>query len=136
MKLRLTDLEPQFVRHERKIRTARFCSVDHVHTTDCGELRTGPADYIVDVSTVGEAQGVSFLDPVEFVKNSGPVGTSMVVCWFKGRGVPDDVVPGPGRWDVSGSTFEDLTLNPSVDLTMGGKHPGWWHGWVQNGEVT
>lgn len=136
MKYRLTDLDPQFVRHDRRTRTARFCTENHRHTGTCGELRTGPADYIVEVSTLAEAQGVEFLDPVEFTKNGGPVGTSTVICWFKDRGVPDDVSPGPGRWNVSGSNFSDLTLDPSVDLSMGGQKPGWWHGWVKNGEVT
>lgn len=86
--------------------------------------------------TIATAQGVMFLDPVEFTKNGGPVGTSSVLCWFRDRGVADAELPGPGRWAVSGTGFEDLTLSPSVDLTAGGKHPGRWHGWVQNGEVT
>lgn len=86
--------------------------------------------------TIATAQGVLFLDPVEFAKNGGEVGTSSVLCWFRNRGVPDDEAPGPGRWDVTGSDFSDLTLSPSVDLSCGGKHPGGWHGWVQNGEVT
>jgi hypothetical protein len=67
------------------------------------------------------------------VKNNGPIGTHSVLCWFKGRGVPDDEFSGPGRWDVSGTGFEDLTLIPSVHLT--GEGCGW-HGHVQNGEVT
>lgn len=86
--------------------------------------------------TIATAQGVLFLDPVEFAKNGGPVGTSSVLCWFRNRGVSDDEKPAPGRWDVSGTGFADLTLNPSVDCSCGGKHPGAWHGWVKNGEVT
>lgn len=86
--------------------------------------------------TIETAQGVLFLDPSEFAKNNGPVGTSSVLAWFRDRGVSDDLEPGPGRWKVSGTSFADLTLSPSIDLTCGGKHPGRWHGFITNGEVT
>lgn len=108
MNLKLTDLEPSFVRHEYR----------------------GEHLYYVEVSTLAEAHGVEFLDPVEL---NGRGGT--VICWFRGR-VPDCLEPGPGRWYVSGSDFTNLTLDPSVDLSCGNKYPGRWHGWVRNGEVT
>lgn len=77
--------------------------------------------------SLAEAQGVRFDDPIK---------GSCVVCWFRGRGVPDSSMPRGGRWEVSGTGLDDLTLNPSVDLSCGGKYPGQWHGWVKNGEVT
>lgn len=112
--MRLTDLKPEWVRD----------------SDIPGELHRDSE------LTIDSAQGILFLDPVEFAKNGGPVGTSSVLAWFRGRGVPDGKDPGPGRWTVSGTGFEDLTLNPSIDLTCGGKHPGRWHGWVKNGKVT
>ena len=77
--------------------------------------------------TLEQAQGVRFNDPIQ---GGG------VVCWFRNRGVPDDAIPGPGRWTPSGTGLHDLTLEPSVDLSCGGKYPTAWHGWVRNGEVT
>lgn len=35
-------------------------------------------------------------------------------------------------WECTGSTFEDLTLSPSIQRVGGCA----WHGWVKNGEVT
>lgn len=89
MKLRLVDLDPQFVRH----------------------TPTGHQD-VVDLST---AQGITFLCPGCFQKNGGEVGTHSLLVWFKDRGVPDGAEPGPGRWTVSGMSVADLTLSPSVD---------------------
>jgi hypothetical protein len=115
MRLRLLDLEPEWVRDSEL--------PDGAHRRD-------------QALTIATAQGVLFLNPVEFVKNGGAVGTSSVLVWFRGRSVPDGKEPGPGRWDVSGTDFADLTLSPSVDLTCGGKRPCDWHGWIKNGEVT
>jgi len=83
-------------------------------------------------ATLSEAQGVVFLCPQCFTKNKGKVGTHSVVCWFRGRGVPDDLSPGPGRWDATGTSIDNLTLNPSVSLP----DPGCgWHGWVREGDA-
>jgi hypothetical protein len=84
------------------------------------------------VDTLGEAQGVMFLCPKCFETNGGSVGTHSVLCWFRDRGVPDDVDPRPGRWGTSGTGIADLSLSPSVQLQGGCD----WHGWVTNGEVT
>lgn len=77
--------------------------------------------------TVETAQGILFDDPT---------GGGSILAWFRGRGVPDDAVPGPGRWTPTGTGFHDLSLTPSIDLSCGGKHPGRWHGFITNGEVT
>lgn len=115
--MKLTELNPIFVRHER--RDGRQLSVT--------------------VDTLAEAQGIQFLCPMCFAKNNGPIGTHAVKCWSRSRGVPDDVSPGPGRWAMEGTGFQDLTLNAdppgtarSVWLTGGCG----WHGFVTNGEVT
>ncbi len=83
----------------------------------------------MEVSTLAEAQGVEMLCPGCFAKNGGPRGTHIIIAWFRGRAVPDDVRPGPGRWAISGSTRDDLTLNPSVDV-------GCWHGFIRDGKAT
>jgi hypothetical protein len=119
MSLRLIDLNPEFVRYEQ---------------------RTGGHIYYVIVPAIDEAQGVEFLCPKCFAANGGPAGTHRVICWSRSRGVPDDAVPGPGRWTLNGSGFADLTLDGdppgnsrSVLLTGGGCG---WHGFITNGEMT
>lgn len=86
-----------------------------------------------------EAQGIMFLCPVCFEKNGGPIGTHSVLCWFKNRGVPDDVSPKPGRWNPAGTGYTDLTfVGPgatSIWLRGGGDSCGW-HGFITKGEVT
>lgn len=82
--------------------------------------------------TIATAQGVMFLCPVCYERNSGPVGTHSVLIWFRDRGVPPDETPGPGRWAVSGTGLTDLTLSPSIDLSANEGGCGW-HGWVENG---
>jgi hypothetical protein len=116
--VRLTDLNPQFLSYER--------TADHIvyhHKT-----------------SIAEAQGIIFLCPVCWVKNSGPVGTHSVICWSRSRGVPEDAVPGPGRWLLVGTGYDDLTLdadppNTARSVLLTGPGCGW-HGYVTNGEVT
>jgi hypothetical protein len=74
---------------------------------------------------IEEAHGVSFLCP--------KCQAHYVLCWFRDRGVPDDAVPGPGRWSCSGSSLDDISLSPSVNLP--GTSCGW-HGFVVQGVVT
>lgn len=94
--------------------------------------------YHVEVDTIAECNGVQFLCPKCFETNKGAVGTHSVLCWSQNRGTPDEAAPGPGRWTITGTSVEDLTLggengkSDSVLLTSGCG----WHGWVKNGEVT
>lgn len=106
--MRLTELEPDFL---------IFVDERNFRTTD----------------DVGEADGVMFLCPKCYVKNGGPVGTHRVICWTPK--VPADVNPKPGRWDLVGTGYGDLTLRAgsSSVLLQGGCE---WHGFVRNGEVT
>ena len=110
--MRLTELDPEWVRL----------------TETPGTRRRGGE---VDITT---AQGMIFLCPTCFQKNGGPVGTHSVLTWFRDRGVPDHEEPGPGRWAVTGTGFEDITLSPSIDISSNGD--GEWHGFIQNGGVT
>ena len=81
------------------------------------------------------AQGVIFLCPKCFEMNKGSVGTHSVICWFKDRGIPDNMDPKPGRWNPSGTSLDDLTfVGPgavSVLLTSGCG----WHGFVKDGSA-
>lgn len=96
-------------------------------------LRLVPADRQASeqVAALADAQGVWFLCPLCFQKNGGKAGTHMVMCWFRDRGVPNDVTPGPARWAVSGTSLADLTLSPSIQL-LGGCN---WHGFVVAGAI-
>jgi hypothetical protein len=116
--VKLTELEPEFVRYETRTDVA------------------GPREYTIPVTTIGEAQGVEFLCPVCFVKNGGAVGTHWCGVTFAGRGATDDQGSHnregkPSRWQVSGTDFTDLTLQPSIDLTPACS----WHGFITNGEI-
>lgn len=108
--MRLTDLNAQFLKRLR-------------------------ADLLTRVDALADADGVQFLCPICFDKNKGPIGTHSVLCWFVGR-VPDDMTPGPGRWNPSGAGIDDLTFvgpgQTSVKLESGCL----WHGHVENGEAT
>lgn len=95
------------------------------------------------VDTLNLAQGVSFLCPKCYQAHNGPRGTHRILCWSRSRGVPDDALPGPGRWRLTGTGFNDLSLRGelddngregarSVQLQGGCK----WHGHITDGEVT
>jgi hypothetical protein len=115
--MKLKDLEAQFAKY--------------IHP-DAGEHPRGGSRY---VDSLSEADGIWFLCPKCFAKNNGRIGTHMVCCWFVGK-VPDEAVPGPGRWNPSGTGYADLTfVGPgacSVQL-IGGCG---WHGCVRSGEVS
>jgi hypothetical protein len=131
--MKLTDLDPKFIRHQREHHEAGESASGSIYAT------AGESDVMVTVGTLGEAQGVRFLCPACFAKNGGKVGTHMVVCWSRSRGVPDDVDPKPGRWTLDGTGMDDLTLNGDPPgnarsvLLLGGCG---WHGFITNGEAT
>lgn len=83
------------------------------------------------VTDIDNAQGIMFMCPKCFIKNSGPVGTHYIVCWFKGCGVSDDEHPKPGRWAFAGTGLDDLTLVPSINLP--GDDGCQWHGFIRDG---
>lgn len=127
--MRLIDLRPRFVRfQERAVDPTLF--VDGVMHPD-GIERSFPA-----VQSLAEAQGIRFLCPKCFQANGGAKGTHSVLCWFEDK-VPDDLAPGPGRWNPTGSGFEDLSFVPGKKsnsvLLLGACG---WHGFIQNGDAT
>ena len=106
--MKLTELEPKFLRRE-----------------------TDRSWYEID--DLSKADGVMFLCPKCFRANNGRVGTHVVICWSPK--VPQTTSPGPGRWNLVGTGYVDLSLvagSSSVQITSGCR----WHGFVRNGEVT
>lgn len=106
--MKLAELEPQFVR------------------------RTGHDEW-EDVDSVDDADGILFLCPKCFETNGGPRRTHMVLCWRPG--VPQTQAPRPGRWEMEGTGYDDLTLvagSSSVFL----KGPGCGaHFFVRDGQI-
>ena len=115
--MKLTDLEPQFMRYETS---------DH--------------EYLRHVDSLAEAQSVQFLCPVCFVKNNAPVGTHLIEVSFSDRGVLDhqgshNREGAPSRWTVSGTGYADLTTLPSILVDPAEPACAGWHGYITNGEV-
>lgn len=92
--------------------------------------------------SIGEADGIRFLCPKCFKENGGPVGTHSVICWKPS--VPQTTFPTPGRWNLVGTGYNDLSLvagSSSVLIKASEKEKAagiaeHWHGFVTNGEVT
>jgi hypothetical protein len=134
--MKLTDLDPHFIRYETRIDTYTVIDGDHEtwRARGCPTKEvTGPREYSIRVETLAEAQGIRFLCPTCYAKNSGPVGTHGIDVAFHGRGVLDhqgshNSKGEPSRWHVSGDGLENLTMTPSID-------GGCWHGHVTNGDA-
>lgn len=140
MLARLVDLEPEWIRWEDRPDTWTECVGDPLAWRPGDPTRqvSGMREYVVHVSSLAEAQGIWFNCPVCGRTNTERRSHGLAVA-FAGRGVLDhhgsrNADGHPTRWTVSGTSFEDLTLSPSVDLTVG--NPGCWHGFVINGDVT
>jgi hypothetical protein len=127
--VKLIELNPQFLQfREERVDPTQF--VDGVlHPS--GIRTTFPR-----VDDIHQAHGIRFLCPKCYGANGGAAGTHSVICWFEGR-VPDHAQPGPGRWNPTGTGFEDLSFVPGKKshsvLLIGGCA---WHGFLKNGDVT
>jgi hypothetical protein len=75
---------------------------------------------------------VAFANPLD---GGAPIGLGKMrplLEAVQSAGMTGVVTVPPGfLWQRSGSTFDDLTLSPSVDASGSGH----WHGWVQAGEA-
>jgi hypothetical protein len=140
--MRLTDLDPQFVRFEER-------HAPDPQEWEDGVLRAAGSTYQVQirVDSIQEAQGIRFACPKCYIANNGLVGTHGVLCWSSSRGVPDHATPGPGRWSLQGTGYNDLTLGEEPGKSRSvllhgeckepdGKMGPGWHGFVTNGDVT
>src|SRR5712691_2150217 len=102
--MKLVDLNHQFLRHEIRLETRTQVIGDPLKWKqgDPTEEVTKHCQYHIKVNTFAEAQGIMFTCLCD---------NHRIVCWFVGK-VPDDAVPGPGRWTASGTGYHDLTLGP------------------------
>lgn len=134
MNIPLTDLEPEFMRWEKRFEGSPDIAPAGGKFGDAYEHVVH-----VPVESIDQAHGVKFLCPLCFERNGGKRGTHMVICWSRSAGTPEEAVPGPGRWKMEGTGFADLTLNADPPGTMrsvqllGGCN---WHGFVTGGVVT
>lgn len=115
--MKLIELEPQFLRYETS---------DH--------------EFLRATDSLADAQGIRFLCPVCFIKNSGPVGTHGIEVSFAGRGVKDNQGSHnregkPSRWNVTGTDYGDLTTQPSILIDPAPPACAGWHGFITSGEV-
>lgn len=107
--MRLAELEPRFVRRE---------------------IREGGREVLVTVETPAEADGLWFVCPGCYKAKGGRRGCHSILC-YKPE-IPMEAGQGPGRWPMSGTGFDDLTLTPSIQL-LGATCQ--WHGFITNGEA-
>lgn len=136
--MNLLLLEPEYVRHERRVEEYTVVVGDPLTWQPGDPTRkvTGPREYTPRVKTLAEAHGLFFLCPRCFQANGGPVGTHGVLVTFEGRGAPAGSgsrnSKGDIRWRVSGSCFEDLTVEPSILIKGGGCDA---HFFIRNGVI-
>lgn len=106
--MRLTDLEPQFLKW---IDDKTFQHVD----------------------ALADADGIFFVCPKCLEASGARSGVHGVICW--GPQVPQTTSPTPGRWELRGTGYDDLTLvagSSSVLLTGPGCGA---HFFVRGGEI-
>ena len=128
--MKLIDLDPQFVRY-----------VTQNKDEQVAEGRISPAEYLHHLDSLTDAQGIVFLCPTCFVKNSGAVGTHGIEVSFSGRGVQDhqgsrNRQGKPSRWNASGAGYSDLTLMPSVLIDPAKPACDGWHGFITAGSIS
>jgi hypothetical protein len=130
--VRLLALEPSFLRHAIEIADEDRGRPGPDGTTQWGGF---PISVFHHVRKRRNADGVTFLCPLCFQRNAGPVGTHGIRVYFRGSSVPEGIGTNKDgqtvRWDASNDRLESLTLAPSIQL-QGGCN---WHGHVQNGQI-
>lgn len=128
--MRLVDLDPEWVTFDAASGGHFGYSDVHSHV-DYDADADGNVDAPESSIEFAHADGVAFMCPTCYAKKGSNIGVETVICWFKNRpNVPADATPGPGRWTATGTSFDDLTLSPSVNVDH--EH---WHGYVTNGEI-
>lgn len=104
--MRLADLDPSFLVPQ---------SADCYHMTD----------------EIAGARGVTFQCPHCMRAKPDGVGVHYILCWTPL--VPEAWEPGPGRWELQGTGYADLTLvagSSSVAIGFCGAHF-----WVRDGAI-
>lgn len=127
--MRLVELEPELKRVERRPDTWTIRKDD-----GSSEQVSGLRTYYVPVATIAEADGIWFLCPKCFRDHGNSnVGTHWVACW-RPKMPQADYLTGPGRWELVGTDFNNLSLvaNPTSVQIEGGCNA---HFTVSNGEI-
>lgn len=126
----LTDLQPQFLKYAP---TEGEWTERQSDGTD--KKVTGTIHCHNYVHQLDKADGIVFLCPVCYALSlQKPDKVHSVVCWFTGK-VPPELTPKPGRWNPSGTGYNDLTFvepGPTSILIKGGCDA---HFFIRNGEV-
>ncbi len=139
--MKLTDLEPEFMRYETRVETSEEIVGDYSTWEERGrpcQTVTGPREFIIPQTSLKDAQGMFMACPLCYSKKGNTlVGVHHVEVTFKDCGVKDhqgchNAQGKPVRWEVSGNSFDNLTLTPSI-LLQGGCG---WHGFVTQGLVS
>lgn len=108
--MRLTELEPQFLKRS-----------DDTH--------------FQEVDSIAEADGIIFVCPKCFSENGNKrPGVHSVICW--NPSVPQTTSPTPGRWNLLGTGYSDLTLQAGSSSILLLPPSCGWHGVITNGEIT
>lgn len=133
--MRLSELDGRFHRYERRVEIIRRVVGDPLTLEDGDPVEEylGAREYLIDVATLAEAQGIMFLCPK--CVNSGAAHHCIVS--FEGRGVESTQGSHgkdgqPSRWTVSGTSMDDLSTQPSILIS----YPCGWHGYITNGDAT
>lgn len=123
--MRLRDLDAQFIAHVNAATRSsrRQDSIDGAQGImfQCPKCAEGKER--------GEEDGRRFVRGAHYI----------LVCFANPVNAP--VAPAEydknPRWQMSGSSIDDLTLMPSINLDIPGvEHDGCrWHGWVKNGDA-
>lgn len=138
--MRLIDLDPRFVRLEHVTETWTRVVGDPSTWKhgDPTEQVTSLREHHIYVDDLVEAHGIFFKCPKCYMADPKlGHGIHGILCWFTGRGVPDETKPSPGRWIPKGTCYLDLTLsNPSGKSSVKLTPPGCdAHFHVANGAV-
>lgn len=137
----LRDLEARLIRLEVRVETRRRVRPEiwEVKKADGPWVDSdfydweGPCEFIIDVDAIAKADGLRLLCPKCYDDPPvGPVGTHSVICWSPK--ISQDHAPRPGRWDLVGTSIDDLTLvaGSSSVLIQGGCDA---HFFVRQGHV-
>src|SRR5437870_2898130 len=129
--MKLTDLDPQFVRYEGHYEDWEVVDGDPLtwHERGCPtKMKSGNREYKIFVSELHDAQGIIFICPkcrghsceVTFADKDVP-------DWMGSHNSGGKAV----RWNPSGMDYASLTIIPSILLESGCN----WHGYITNGEV-
>lgn len=158
--LSLRELRPRLHKTFSRVETWPVVDGDPATWRERGcptKSHAGPRYYFEPTDSIIEADGLMFLCPlcywrvrdkvldalhgttgditIETVEALG-LGAHLVWVSFANRGLADDAgtrgASGtPSRWSVSGSSFDDIALNPSILVS----HPCGWHGFIENGQI-